>query len=639
MKLLIVAGPYEADRIRRAAVSAGVEAVAVEPGESLSGWITATRPEVIILAPQVINPDPAVALAKIRAVPRGRVPILLVGDAADEVTLRPLADGFFVRPIAPDDLIAQARAAMGAVPRALDDGGSGPQRTDDRGSGPIANPGSSPTGRRALRPLIADRESGPLPVVTDAEGAVPAAVAAAESSRSRSGRVPQALERLGETIDADIDADLAAELRDVVRAADARAASARVTTTSGRVEDGTHGQASTVALQAFAAALDEASDPAQEALAELTDESSQKTREVPQAGTRAADEPSLDVPSLLARMYLSRLSGRLTVRAGAVRKHIVFDEGHPVLAASSRPEDRLRELLVREGRLTMPQAAALGDEAAALGQRLGQLLVERGLLPALDLPGLVSRHYEELIHSLFSWDRGEWTLAADKSLAAQPEKVRLSQHPSGLILTGVRRHYGAPRALAGLGGSAVVLQLRPSGGLGELLEKMGLDEQERRAVLLFDGWRTLSAIAQAAGLSLDTVATLAWTLWLLERLEPALLVDTPSGAVPRPASDRDEAIDRALVQARHALVLDGDYFQVLGVSRDAGADEIRRARDALLAGVNPATLHPTVAVDLRAALDEIRAVLDEACDLLQNDRLREQYRTHLPPSAAHSSPS
>ena len=72
MKLLIVAGPYEADRIRRAAVSAGLEAVAVEPGESLSGWITATRPEVIVLAPQVINPDPAVALSKIRAVPRGR---------------------------------------------------------------------------------------------------------------------------------------------------------------------------------------------------------------------------------------------------------------------------------------------------------------------------------------------------------------------------------------------------------------------------------------------------------------------------------------------------------------------------------------------------------------------------------------
>ena len=65
MKLLIIAGPYEADRIRRAAVSAQFETVAVEPGESLSGWISASRPDIIVMAPQMVSPDPAVALAKV----------------------------------------------------------------------------------------------------------------------------------------------------------------------------------------------------------------------------------------------------------------------------------------------------------------------------------------------------------------------------------------------------------------------------------------------------------------------------------------------------------------------------------------------------------------------------------------------
>jgi CheY-like chemotaxis protein len=112
MKLLIIAGPYEADRIRKAAVSAGFETVAVEPGESLSGWITASRPELIVMAPQIVHPDPALALAKVRAAPRGRVPIFLVGDAADEARLRDLADGFFVRPIAPELLLERARAIL-----------------------------------------------------------------------------------------------------------------------------------------------------------------------------------------------------------------------------------------------------------------------------------------------------------------------------------------------------------------------------------------------------------------------------------------------------------------------------------------------------------------------------------------------
>ena len=114
MKLLIIAGPYEADRIRKAALWAGFETVAVEPGESLSGWITASRPELIVMAPQIVHADPALALAKVRAVPRGRVPIFLVGDAADEARLRNLADGFFVRPIAPSS--STATGGSGATP-------------------------------------------------------------------------------------------------------------------------------------------------------------------------------------------------------------------------------------------------------------------------------------------------------------------------------------------------------------------------------------------------------------------------------------------------------------------------------------------------------------------------------------------
>ena len=114
MKLLIIAGPYEADRIRKSAVAAGFEAVAVEPGESLSGWITATRPQLIVMAPQMVNPDPALALAKVRSVPRGRVPIFLVGDEADEAHMASLSEGFFVRPVSPDVLLDHARAVLNA---------------------------------------------------------------------------------------------------------------------------------------------------------------------------------------------------------------------------------------------------------------------------------------------------------------------------------------------------------------------------------------------------------------------------------------------------------------------------------------------------------------------------------------------
>ena len=140
MKLLIIAGPYEADRLRKAAVSAGFEAVAVEPGESLSGWITASRPALIVMAPQMVHPDPTQALARVRSVPRGRVPIFFVGDAADEPRMNGVADGFFVRPVSPDELLDRARAVLTA---SGSDGGNGARRrpkTAD-GLGPMTNAG------------------------------------------------------------------------------------------------------------------------------------------------------------------------------------------------------------------------------------------------------------------------------------------------------------------------------------------------------------------------------------------------------------------------------------------------------------------------------------------------------------------
>jgi hypothetical protein len=192
MKLLIIAGPYEADRIRKSAVAAGFEAVAVEPGESLSGWITATRPQLIVMAPQMVNPDPARALAKVRSVPRGRVPNFLVGDEADEGRMASLSEGFFVRPVSPDLLLDHARAVLNAE-RARESTFLGHEFSH---SGKTPRPaGVAPGSGRAsmaLRPLVT---------------ATPSKAVAAGSARA-AGEASALLAELGAGIDAMLDAAL-----------------------------------------------------------------------------------------------------------------------------------------------------------------------------------------------------------------------------------------------------------------------------------------------------------------------------------------------------------------------------------------------------------------------------------------------
>jgi hypothetical protein len=629
MKLLIIAGPYEADQIRRAAVSAGFETVAIEPGESLSGWISATRPDLIVMAPQIVNRDPNVALAKVRSTPRGRVPIFFVGDAADEARLRPLADGFFVRPIAPADLVEQARARV--FP------------SHDK-SGPIARPPSSP----AIDSLAGGTPGpGSGPHNLPALGLKPLKASHAGSDPGPSS--PQDLLRdLADSIDASFDAEMHSVARGLVS---------------------------------------EAASAPSPAVAELRDEGGQRTQDhgaaVPAAGAApvsirddAAGTPAPydsgtigtpDIAILLGRIHTEQLSGRLTFRRGLAKKTIYFERGAPVYASSNLPEDRMGEMLSRQGRLTREQRAKGSQILETTGRRIGGVLVELGALKESELAPLVRRHYEEITYSVFAWpeggdapaEDGEWTMGPER--LDEEEPIRLDEPAPALVMEGIRRKYTTPRLLRRLGGGTQVMQLLVSGtAASAVLDDMGLSDEERTAVRRFDGVRTLDEIRAAANVGEDIVCGVAWALVSLRLASVTRAVDAettlpkvalaaagngtvhPAAAStePAPASDaardkeRDQAIDRARVLSRYALVEEGDYFEVLGLPREASAHEVRRAHQALSREMSAAGLDPEVAAELDGPLRAIRAVLDEGARVLGDPRLRRRYQAQLPLASA-----
>lgn len=602
MKLLIIAGPYEADQIRRAAVSAGFETVAIEPGESLSGWISATRPDLIVMAPQIVNRDPNVALAKVRATPRGRVPIFFVGDAADESRLRPLADGFFVRPIAPADLVEQARARV--FP------------SHDK-SGPIAHPPSSP----AIDSLAGGTPgpgSGPQSLPALGLRPLKASRSGPDVGPSPGPSSPQDLLRdLAESIDASLDAEMLSVARGLVS---------------------------------------EAASVPNPAVAELRDDAASMPDDA--AGTLAPYDSgpigTPDIAILLGRIHTERLSGRLTFRRGLAKKTIYFERGAPVYASSNLPDDRMGEMLSRQGRLTREQRTKGSQILETTGRRIGGVLVEIGALKESELAPLVRRHYEEITYSVFAWpegsdlpaEDGEWTLGPER--LGEGEPIRLDEPAPALVMEGIRRKYTAPRLLRRLGGGTQVMQLQITGTTASaVLDDMGLSDEERTVVRRFDGVRTLDEIRAAANVGEEIVCGVAWALVSLRLASVTRAIDAETtlakvdaasngtvaaaGAEPAPASDkeRDQAIDRARVLSRYALVEEGDYFEVLGLPREASAHEVRRAHQALSRDMSAAGIDPEVAAELDGPLRAIRAVLDEGARVLGDPRLRRRYQAQL----------
>jgi hypothetical protein len=123
--------------------------------------------------------------------------------------------------------------------------------------------------------------------------------------------------------------------------------------------------------------------------------------------------------------------------------------GRLVSAASTSPDDRLPELLLRRGRITVAQFV----EARRLvtpNRRFETVLVEQGLLGAADLMKAVVEHTQDIIYKAFDWTEGRYRLtpAEDK----RPEGVALKMRASDVILEGIRRIESWARVCRGIGG-------------------------------------------------------------------------------------------------------------------------------------------------------------------------------------------
>jgi len=359
-----------------------------------------------------------------------------------------------------------------------------------------------------------------------------------------------------------------------------------------------------------------------------------------------------DVAALMARLHASGFTGRVRFSRGEQDKRIYFDEGAPVFATSSLPNDRLGDLLWREGKLTREQMQKTRTLSVEPGRRTAAMLVELGLLKSNELFPALRRSVEEIVWSLFGWDDGRYALGPEQP--PPDERVRPSGHTWGLILEGVRRKYSLERLIERVGPPETVLT--PTTALDRALADAGLSKSERAAAALFDGERSISDVllelggAPGSALTEASLYALAWGLSAVGALraggETDLAVRAASTLVTGPAFERrsrarngdgdhgpepenDRTVDRERLLAKQAQIADCDYFSVLGVDRQASPHEIDRAWERLRGDFAPERFAPEMRTELDGAFSEIREVLDEAHRVLRDDGLRRSYREHL----------
>jgi hypothetical protein len=233
---------------------------------------------------------------------------------------------------------------------------------------------------------------------------------------------------------------------------------------------------------------------------------------------------------LLCALAIHKRTTVLEIRRRQVWKKIVLDAGVPVDCRSNLVHETLGRYMVIEGKLSEEDFNASLSRSAVRGVPLGEILLEHGLVSAVDLFKILQQNLAKKLLDMFTWNEGDFRMLdegeprPDSSL-----KVKVPQ----LILTGVTKL--APQeevdmAIGPLVGKKLAIHPAPPFPLDDLR----LTQRQSLLTEAIRPGRRMSELAEATGLPVDEITRLLYALSILGVVVPADAL--PKGPLPAPSA-------------------------------------------------------------------------------------------------------
>ena len=244
-----------------------------------------------------------------------------------------------------------------------------------------------------------------------------------------------------------------------------------------------------------------------------------------------------DFPDLVEAVYESQWTGRLTVTHMGVGKSVIVQSGRLVFASSTSRDDRLGELLLRQGKITLHQYIEAGKLMEG-NKRLGTILVERGAIAPKELVQGVVEQTREIIFGTFQWTEGRYRM---EQTAADSEAITLKISTPDLILEGIRRVEAWSRIERGIGGLGARYVATPRAA--ERLPQISLSPEKAALVKGLSAAKIIQQICEESSLSHFEVCR---TLWAFRVMGLIRRVDLPPPPPPPVAEEVDEGLGAVL---------------------------------------------------------------------------------------------
>ena len=331
---------------------------------------------------------------------------------------------------------------------------------------------------------------------------------------------------------------------------------------------------------------------------------------------------------VLLDIQRSEKNGVLEIRSGSVSKRIYFKNGVIVFATSNKEEDRLGEVLLKAGKITVDQYYQSVEIMKKTEKRQGTILVELGYLNPEDLIWGVRLQVEEIILSLFLWEDGEFVFL--EGPLPSDEVITLKLSAATFIYRGIKRIKNLTHIKNAIPHLDTILYY--STDPMNLFQDVTLNKTDKDILSLIDGRRNIQMILSISPLdNFHTTKILCALLStrIIEIRDAEVLEDkTVEEIIKGPEIYVDSAFVEKienLYRRRENL----DYYEILGIKKLATLDKIKNSYYKAAKEFHPDRHFYLPSDTLRNKLNTLFSHLTQAYKTLSDPDMRKEYDQRL----------
>lgn len=330
----------------------------------------------------------------------------------------------------------------------------------------------------------------------------------------------------------------------------------------------------------------------------------------------------------LRKIYFQKLSGQLVYKREAVEKQLFFKDGDLVQAKTNIPEERLGEVLFKLGKISSETHSEL-ERYVDTKQAIGKALSEKGLTSQRNIDDGVAYQMREIVLSIFPYFDSEITFQEKYSASGLVPAARISL--PYLIEDGIRKMEFHPEVERYLEGKAPYPKNQDFVHL--------LTEEEKEILRKIKGGVGPDALLKSLNYNADFFWKSLYLFYCLNMIDfrDEKQIPTQEGREKgRPAgassSSSQEKLDE--VADFHEKVGGMNYYQILGVSKQATEEDIKKAYFLLARKFHPDRFERTIPPDMRAKIEDVFDKITKAYHTLTNSERRKVYDIRTPAAAA-----